>query len=276
MKNIILLLAFSLCCTGTTNAQFLKKLGKKIEKAAEKTVEKKAEQKTKKETEKVFDSTFNKEKEDKTEQQKKKKRTFGMPSLASVAPADAYNFDHKVEMRMISGKDEIDIDYYIASSGNYLGTQPKDKKMKGEFITVFDIEREAMFNFMKNDGEKMMIGVNFETIDEETEDATYEIIATGNSKKILGYNCLEYKMTGKDMTATLWVTKEVDIRFPSTYHKIKQKKKNQQEWMHEVDGFTMEMVMIDSSKRKDRTIKMNCLSIGKTDFKIESKDYKSM
>ncbi|MCH3885780.1 hypothetical protein [Tenacibaculum aquimarinum] len=76
MKKSTLIIALFLCFSGTTNAQFFKKLGKKVQKAAEKVVERKVEQKTTKETEKAFDSTFN--------NTKKKKRRKKLAFLASL------------------------------------------------------------------------------------------------------------------------------------------------------------------------------------------------
>ena len=137
-----------------------------------------------------------------------------------------------------------------------------------------------MFTYMDNNGEKVKVGMSFDTesaIDDAMNEASVEINATGNTKKILGYNCQEYKMTGEDMTATIWVTKEVDIRFPSSFYNIKQNKKsNNQLWMKDLDGWAMEMVMIDTSKKKPQTITMNCLSIDESSLKIDSNDYQNM
>ncbi len=112
--------------------------------------------------------------------------------------------------------------------------------------------------------------------EEATEENPFEIQATGNTKKILGYNCQEYKMTEEDITSTIWVTQEVDIRFPSDFYSIKQNKSNQQTWMKDLDGWAMEMEMIDHSKKKAQTIIMNCLSIEASNLKINSNAYQNM
>ncbi|MFK7771807.1 MAG: DUF4412 domain-containing protein [Saprospiraceae bacterium] len=267
MKKITLLTALILCFGGSADGQFLKKLRKKIRTASEKTVERKAEQKASKETEKVFDATFDK----KTKDKKKK----GIPGLSTVEPAGNYAFIHKVEMQIKSGKDVMNADYYLPDSKDFLGVQIKDKKVKEGSFTVFDVEREAMFNYMESDGKKMKMGVDFK-MDDESNEATFDIVATGNTKTILGYKCQEYKMTGEDMTATIWITKEVDIRFPSKFYSVKQNKNNNQKWMNELDGWAMEMTMIDTSKRKSKTIIMSCLSIEKSNFKINSKEYQNI
>lgn len=271
MKKITLLAVCFLCFTGSVNAQLFKKLGKKIEKAAEKTVERKVEQKTRKETEKAFDSTFNKKSE--------RKRTRGLAGLSAIEPAESYAFNYRVEMQITSKKEVMNVDYFLPDTGNYLCALIKDKKIKEPFLTVFDIEREAMFNYMENDGQKMKMGVEFKT-DGATDDAINEgsisITATGNSKLILGYNCEEYKMIGEEMTATIWVTKEVDIRFPSTFYKMKQNKNTNQTWMKDLDGWAMEMVMIDTSRRKPQTITMYCMSINESNLIINSNEYQNI
>jgi len=269
MKKITILTILIFSISGSVNAQFLKKLGKKIERAAEKTVERRAERKTEKETNKAIDKVFDKKKKDK----KKKKKRFGIPSISQAEPAKNYSFNHQAQIEFKNGKEVINIDYHLPEKGNFLCAQIKDEKIKDDFFTVFDIDREAMFSYMENEGKKTKIGVDFKLEETDTDKNSMTITPTGNTKKILGYNCLEYNITGEDMRATIWVTKEVDIRFPSTFYSVKQNKNNNQKWMKDLDGWAMEMKMIDTSKRKPQTIIMNCLSIEKSDLKINSNEY---
>jgi len=273
MKKTILFTALMLCFAGTANAQFFKKLGKKAEQAAEKAIERKVERKATKETEKAFDSTFNKKRKNK----KQTKSGNGMSGLTQVDPAESYAFTNKAEMHIISGKEEANFDYYLPKSDEFFGMTIKDERVQDDFFMVYDASREAMFTFMKNNGQKIRIGISFKPDDTDDVDVpVFDIKATGNSKTILGYNCLEYKMISEDITATVWVTKDVDIRFPSTFHSVKKKKSTNQEWMKKLDGWAMEMTMIDSSRKKPHTIIMKCLSIEASDMKINSNDYKSL
>ena len=267
MKIITLIIALCICFSTSANAQFLKKLAKKIEKAAEKTVERKAEQKTTKETGEAFDSIFNNPKENNAPV-----RHVGQ---SKTEPSSSYSFDHKVKMKLTSGKDVMNLNYYLSNSGDFIGTQINHEDINENFFMVFDVRKETMFTFMNTGGMKMRMGVDFE-MDHDDSDQAIVITATGNKKTILGYECQEYKMKRKDMTANIWVTKDVDIRFPNDFYKIKQNKNGNQDWMKDLDGWAMEMVMIDSSNRKPKTIKLNCLSIEKSSFKINSKEYKSI
>lgn len=274
MKKITLLFVLLFGFTATLNAQFFKKLSKKVEKAAEKAVEKKAEQKTTKETEKAFDSTFNKK--------RKKRKNTTTPRLSKAEPALSYAFNHRAEMQFKNGKELMNIDYFFPESGNYMAMLIKDKRIKDKFLSVYDIDREAMFTYMDNNGQKIKMGIAFETesaVDEALNESSIKITSTGKSKTILGYLCQEYKMTGKDMTATIWVTKEVAIRFPSTFYSIKQDKKSigqNQAWMKEFEGWAMEMVMVDTSKKKAQTITMNCLAIEESTLNINSNEYQNL
>jgi len=273
MKKTILLTILCFAAS-TTHAQFFKKLGKKAEKAAERAVERRVEQKASKETDKALDKTIDRG-------ENKKKKGAIMPGLSGAEPAAKYTFDNRAEIRFTSGKDEMNTYYYLPKSGNFLGMLIIDEKIQDDFISVLDIDRNAMYTYMENKGQKMRMGVSFNTTsasEEAINEASITINATGESKTILGYNCLEYKMTGPDMTATIWVTKDTDIRFPSTFHSIEQpKKKNQnQAWMKDIDGWAMEMVMIDSSRKKPVTITMTCLSISDSKLEINSNEYQKM
>jgi hypothetical protein len=173
MKKISLIIALTLCFAGSANAQFLKKLGNKMSKAAERAVERKAVQKTTKETEEAFDSTFNKQ-----------SRQNGMYGLTKIEPAPSYSFDHKAEMQITSGKDVMDIDYFLPKSGNFLCAKIKNERIEGDFLTVFDVEKEAMFTYMNNEGKKMKMGTAFKLSDTDDEPDAVTIKPTGNTKKI--------------------------------------------------------------------------------------------
>jgi len=145
-------------------------------------------------------------------------------------------------------------------------------------MTVYDVDKETMFTFMENNGVKQRMGIALPTAsaaDAALNESSVKITATGNTKSILGYTCQEYKMTGDEMNATIWVTKDANLRFPSDYYKIEQQNNANQTWMKDIDGWLMEMEMIDSSKRKPQTIIMKCLSINDSSLQIKSDDYQS-
>lgn len=269
LKSILLVL--TMCIATNANAQLLKKLGKKAEKAAEKTLEKKVEQKTERETDKAFDSTFNKKRS------KKSKKRNPVMATSSVSPASSYSFSHKYVMQIKDGRKTTDITYFLNKSGNYIGTSIPDQK--NSMLTVMDMSKETMFMFMENKGDKTMMSINF-NLEQATNDAVNEtnvsITPTGNSKKILNYTCKEYKVSGNDINGSVWVTQSAGISFSKAFYQTKSKKGLNQSWMAMLKGLTMEMNITDTSKRKPKTIVMTCIALERSNFTINTNNYKKL
>jgi hypothetical protein len=275
MKKSTIFLLLLLGFTISANAQFFKKLGNKVEKAAEKAVERKVEQKTTKETNKAFDSTFNKKR-------KKNKSLSGMPSFSDAEPATNYTFNYRADMEIKTGGETMKMSYFLSESGNYLSSMIDDKRMKDKSLMVMDFEREAMFTFMENDGQKIRMAMSLATAsayEQASNESNTKVTATGKSKKILNYNCQEYKMTGDDMYGTMWITKDVNARFPKNFYGMKQDKRNKnntQAWMKDMNGWLMEMEMTDTSERKPQTMIMTCVFLGESNLSIDTKGYETL
>jgi len=268
MKTLKFLFAITALLLVTDgHAQFLKKLKKKVAKAAEQTIERKVEEKTEKETEKVFDSTFNNQ--------------GNLFKKSNVAPSKFYTFTHKYIMEISQRKDTTQLTYYLARQGDYLGSAVQMKENE-QMVTVMDLSKKTAYSFMDFGDVKTMMsfGLNFEEIIEKTQDNSEMIIeATGNTKKILSYNCDEYKVKGADMYGTIWVTQDAPISFSDAFSKVKSKNKNaskgmNQSWMSMIEGLTLEMNMTDTSKRKPKNIVMRCIAVEETDYAIETALYK--
>ncbi|RPD96626.1 OmpA family protein [Aureibaculum marinum] len=93
LHSIILILLFFFLATPSSEAQFLKKLGKKVEQAAERAVIKKTEQKVTKETEKAMDSILNPKtgKMEKRENKSSETNTNGSDKNSSTNKSDNHN-----------------------------------------------------------------------------------------------------------------------------------------------------------------------------------------
>ncbi|WGD35254.1 DUF4412 domain-containing protein [Olleya sp. YS] len=270
MKSIkTLLILLSLCFATQADAQIWKKLGKKVERAAEKTLEKKVEEKTERETEKAFDSTFNNSKKN------KKANPFNV-SGSKAEPASSYTFSHKYVMKIESGKRAVNINYYLSDSQDYFGTSMPEQD---QMISVMDFKRKSLFMFMNTNGSKMLMStkLDFEDLtDDAIEETDVSVTATGKTKTILGYTCEEFKVVGKDMTGTVWIAPNAGVSFAKSFYNVKAKKGASQSWMKMLNGLTMEMDMVDTSKRKPQRIKMTCIALDKTTTTIQTNDYKKM
>jgi cbb3-type cytochrome oxidase subunit 3 len=267
MKTLqTLTLVLAICFGATTHAQFLKKIKKRAAEAAESTMERKVEEKAAKETEKVFDSTFNNQ---------------GKLFKKEVAkPAEYYSFSHKYVMQLDDGKKPATINYFLTDEGSYIGSG-MDLEENEEIITVIDLPTETAHMFMNMGEQKstMSFGLNFEQVTENAAEATdVSITPTENSKMILGYNCYEYQVEGKNFHGSVWVTDEADVSFGSSFYQMKNKKfkalkSMDQSWMATLDGLTMETTITDTSRKKPSTITMTCMALDAIEYVIDTNEY---
>ncbi|NMM46966.1 DUF4412 domain-containing protein [Marinigracilibium pacificum] len=134
-----------------------------------------------------------------------------------------YTFDGSItyEMNYVDKKGkEQTFPYKVYFSENTemfaISVAMDDNNAPEETIMVYDKPDKKMHMLMTSKGEKtaMSIPFNPDKIDEMTEDIVsddYKIEKTGNTKKILGYNCEEYKFSSDDGTGSVWITDETGI-----------------------------------------------------------------
>lgn len=272
-KKNLLIFILVLSFLTSSEAQIFKKLGKKMEQAAEKTLEKKVEQKTERETSKAFDSTFN--------NSSKQKKTNNNPvsfSDKGEDPAATYTFTHKYVMEINDGKRTTTLNYYMTPSGKYFANEIPDQK-NGKTLTVMDMDKKTMYILMDNKGDKtlMSMGLNFEKATNHAIDETNATItATGKTKTILGYTCHEFKVKSEDVEGSVWVTQDAGISLAKPFYKSVNNQTQDANWKKIATGLTLEMDMVDTSKRKPKPIKMTCTSLDKINLTIVTKDYKKL
>lgn len=274
MKTInTILIIMLVCITTNTNAQILKKLGKKAEKAVERTLEKKVEDKAERETDKAFDSTFNKERKS-----KKEKKSNSRFSNSNIQPASNYSFTNEYVLQIENAKRPTILTYYLSNNGDYFGTSLPDNGGMN-MINVMDLKKKTMFMFMDNNGTKNRMSMSLDIEDMATnaaEDTNYSIKLTGNTKTILGYLAKEYEVKGTDMYGTVWITEQAGVTFSKAFYAEKSKKGVDKSWMSAINGLFLEISITDTSKKKPSNVKMKCISLKKTNFSINSSDYKKM
>tara|TARA_R110002096_G_C14524385_1_gene717233 strand:+ start:36 stop:851 length:816 start_codon:yes stop_codon:yes gene_type:complete len=267
MKTIKLIpIILSLLFSYNSEAQLLKKLKKKASEAAERSIERKVEEKTEKETEKAFDSVFN-----------NKGRLF---KKEKAKPADYYSFSHKYVMQINDSKNPTNMNYYLTDQGGYIGSS-MDLNENEEMTTVMDISNQTAHLFMNMGGKKstMSFTLDFEeTIESASETTDVEIEETGKTKVIIGYNCNEYNVKGKDFHGSVWVTDEADASFGGSFYKMKSKKfktlKNMdQSWLATIEGLVMETNITDTSRKKPKSITMTCIAFDAVEYVIETAEF---
>lgn len=266
IKIITVLLLFG--TSSTTNAQFWKKIKDRATEAAEQTIERKVAEKTERETDKAFDTVFN----NKGKLFKKKKSE----------KLESFSFSHQYVMEIISEKDTTDITYYLTNEHEYMGSSFTAGKNE-EFITVMDLPNSAIHTFMDLGHTKTMnsMRIDLNDLDDENiEGPDFNIAPTGQTKKIIGYDCEEFQITGPQISGTVWVTQEADISFQKAFTQLKSKKIKvtkgmNQSWVSMVDGLALEMKMIDYSTKNPRPINMVCTDLSESDFTINTLEYEN-
>jgi len=265
-RTLVLLIA--LCSFTGSNAQFWKKLKKRAEQAVEETVKRKVEEKTAKETEKTFDTLFN----NKGKLFKKKK----------IDVAENYTFSHQYIMEVISGSDTTDITYYLTKKHDYMGSAFSVGENQ-EFITVMDLPNSVIHTFMNLNNQRTTnsIKIDLDDIPDTDIDATsFSVSPTGQVKTILGYDCIEYQITGPQLSGTAWITQDAGISFQKAFSQLKSKKIKlskgvDQSWLSLVDGLALETKMIDYSNKKPQEVHTICTALTAEYFSIDTADYKN-
>ena len=182
--KIIMICSLLIGISHTTEAQFLKRLGKKVEQAAERAVTKKAEQKVTKETEKAMDSILN-PKTGKIEKKKKTNKERNSTNESEEVSVnenileeylqqdedmnlpESYSFDWKYVMKIESEgtkkkKKEIgdmNFTYLLSTQSTAFATQfDMGNKGKGmsNTLMVMDLTAGINFTLMEINGEKVI------------------------------------------------------------------------------------------------------------------------
>jgi hypothetical protein len=270
MKSLITILVF-IFYAFTTQAQIFDRLANKAANSAERALDRKVEQKAQKESDKAFDSVFE---GDGTKDSKSSKNDNS--TTESKTPEQVYNFSHKYVMQIESGKYNTTFTYYLAKDKNYFGNTIETTT---SMISVMDLDKKTMFMFTEAGGQKMLMTTSLDVNDlvdeDDSKNKDIKIEETNNTKIILNYTCREYKVIGEDLNGRIWITKEADISFPHGFYNINNKKdQTNQQWMNNVDGLMLEMTMTTTDKKKSETMKMTCVALEKSDFSINTKDYK--
>ncbi|MFZ5940122.1 MAG: DUF4412 domain-containing protein [Bacteroidota bacterium] len=163
-------------------------------------------------------------------------KMFGI--TGNVKMKEKYEFDGYMKMVIKTydkkGKLEESTDYYTYLSKTtpdyamvFVNPETKDKS-----TIVFDTENLTMLTLGESDGEKTGFAITItedqvqalkEKAEEEGETAETEesmpasYTKTGRSKKILGYDCDEYRYEDEEGTAEIWITQDLNGKMSKGY-----------------------------------------------------------
>ena len=159
----------------------------------------------------------------------------------------------------------------------------KSQEMPASVFSVIDEKNKAMIILMEEQKIAQVISMDkikdIATEENESEglDASFDAIKkTGNSKKILGYDCEEFASENEDTRFTFWVTQELDIYQKNMFYNVSKSLGGSSfgNIPKEAKGLMMEMQF--EHKSKDESGKMIVKEIRKESKSIETEGYQFM
>ena len=271
-----LLIPFVMTVT-QADAQIWKKIKKAVEEGVEKTVEKRMERESEETTDKALDQVF------------EKSDPLQSPSGTASPPRASYDFDYKYTLQFSDDKNTVDIPFLLKSNDNYFGALPPSGSDE-DITTVYDQETETSHVFMANNNEKTRMSMKISLkkfADQEIDPEGLSIRPIAGSKKILGYDCKGYEISGQNaggdpIESTVWLN-ELPISFGiKSGHMMRNSKLSGLDFgILDGKGLVMEMEHYtykldkNGAKKKERRSKLKCIAFGKTAVTVNSNEYSS-
>lgn len=207
---------------------------------------------------------------------------FGKASKVKLP--DSYDFDYNYKLKMTHKKGDITLDYYLKEDASYFGFDISEMTKDNEstkMFSVMDADLEVTAIFMEMNGKKIvqktkLKASDFDTDDTDMSDYSFTKI---DSKIINGYECEGYVSENDKSKITFYITDEVPVSFNQAFgSNVKNMPKGFDPAIIEKyaeNGLMMEMIYEDKKKSKNN-MTMECVSIEKTDFSIDTTEYGSM
>lgn len=208
-----------------------------------------------------------------------KKDTLLKVTNKLVNTANTFSFSHKYVMQIKKGNRTTDMLYYLAPSGNYFATGVSGNSQNKSTISVMDLSNKTIHTLMTNNGDKTRISMRLnldKTSNYIIDQTNVEVTPTGTTKTILGYLCDGYKVEGDNIKGTVWVTQNAGISFSKHLYKTDSTNNQNATFLKLTTGLTLEMDMVDTSRRRPKPILMKCISLEKKNITINTNDYKKL
>lgn len=175
--------------------------------------------------------------------------TGGSAEATQAAYSETYTFDQKFtyEMEDLAKHkgEKMLTTYYYSDAGIMTEMQGNDMSM------IFDAANETMIMLNEKDKTAMVMPSRFGSAmaAKQTEAAsTATITKTGNTKKILGYNCEEYLIQDEKHKSNVWITTEIKLDYTKLSKAIGGQK-GSASGSSEFDGQGMMMEMTSYNKK---------------------------
>lgn len=278
----------SLLSVNSLEAQLLKKLKNKVKEATEDVLAEKAAQ----EAEKTLDSLLETDPEYQPEYEKQVQQMMTQ-GAENIKIEESYTFNTKVMYNMtVTDPDtssDIKYEMWYAENEDYMATKTLDTKnsdSKGlpySVLSILDDKNQAIVVILEDQKIAQLLPMNdidSVGVDESgsvADDTEFEgLKKTGNSKKILGYNCEEFVTQNDSNKYSFWITQELSLFHKNMLFNLSESlgANTFDHIPEEAKGFMMEMSYENFSKKEKGF--MQVLDIEKTNNSIFMKDYQLM
>ena len=293
---ISLAFLISFLSVNSLEAQLLKKLKNRVKEATEDVIAEKAAEKAAQESEKILDSLLEIDPDYEPQYQQQLEQMMAAGS-ENIPVEESYLFNTKIIYKMtVSDKNEssvVNYEMWFSDNEAYMATKVDSDKntdsrdMPSSVLSILDDKNQAMIIIMEEQKMAQLLSMSkikdiaVEENEIDDEDTDFKAIRkTGNTKKILGYNCEEFMSENETNKFSFWVTKELDLFQKNMFFNLSKSLGGNtfDDIPKEAQGFMMEMsyenlsnnekgnmVVIDI-QNKDKTIRMDdyqLLSLGK-------------
>ncbi len=209
---------------------------------------------------------------------------IGFSQKASkVELPSTYDFDYIYQLKMTHKKGDITFDYYLKEGGKYFGFDSAEMSKSSpdtKMFMVMDTELEVTAMFMEMMGKKIVQKTKLKASDVMEDDDMSDYTFTEiDSKTINGFECEGFVSENEKVKTTFYITDDVPVSFNQVFGaNMKNLPKGfNPDWMKKYaeNGLMMEMVFEDKKKAKNN-MTMQCTSLEKTNFYIDTTKYGSM
>ncbi len=203
------------------------------------------------------------------------------PKSKKVDLPSTYTFNYNYKMKLTSQKEDMIMDYYLKKDAGYFGFKMDQMKSEqGNIFFVMDTNLKVNAMFMDMMGQKILQTTSLDVkgmvtdAAESNENVNIKKIGT---KTILGYECQGFINDTPENEVTFYIAENAPVSFNNMWQgNAKNMPKGfNADWMKKFEnGIMMEMIFKDKKKPKNN-MTMTCINLEKTDFSINTSDYKS-
>jgi|AntRauTorckE6833_2_1112554.scaffolds.fasta_scaffold01893_3 hypothetical protein len=187
-----------------------------------------------------------------------------------------YSFDWQFKMKITNAgsSDELFLDYYLTSNGNYVGYEMP--QAEGMFI-VMDADVNSTISYIEQDGNMMALTYSLPDDLGPAEDSDIDkeslIITDLPSKNILGYESYGKRIESDESIVILYYTDEIDMSFSGMFPGFSEED-DSFDYNYPLDMQNASVLYIESTEKKSgEKFIMEGIGLEKTDRVIKNGDY---